>query len=207
MTQTCAAVVVVCLELVVVVLLVWSINLKSSSRERQRTLNISLFIRPLTTLVSEEPTPEELQVERERLSAEFDEAYAEWKKVASGIVWKDTFVEELKHASDPPRLSEMIDLPLGDIYKEDFAPDNNLGLIPLMASSSEAQIGALPAESFCERVLSCANLVLTEGNTLLGSEELEMLVVLRMNRNFMELMRKRYANVTLDQFNEPRPRL
>ena len=42
------------------------------------------------------------------------------------------------------------------------------GLIPLMASSSYGQLGALNAESFCERVLSCANNVLTDGNTLLG---------------------------------------
>ena len=33
------------------------------------------------------------------------------------------------------------------------------------------QIGALMAESFCERVLSAANLVVDEGNTLLNDEE------------------------------------
>ena len=63
------------------------------------------------------------------------------------------------------------------------------GWIPLLASCTYAQIGALNAESFCERVLSCANLVLTEGNTLLDDAEIEMLVILRMNRDFMEFMR------------------
>ena len=58
------------------------------------------------------------------------------------------------------------------------------GYIPLMASSSAGQLGALKEESFCERVLSCANNVLTEGNTLLNDAELEMLVILSMNRGF-----------------------
>ena len=58
------------------------------------------------------------------------------------------------------------------------------------------EIGALNAESFCERVLtSCANDVLTEGNTLLSDEELEMLVVLRMNREFMKFMRTHYNHI------------
>lgn len=53
------------------------------------------------------------------------------------------------------------------------------GFILIMASYG--QIGTLNAESFCERVLRCAGHVLTEGNTLLDDEELEMLVILRMN--------------------------
>ena len=44
-------------------------------------------------------------------------------------------------------------------------------------------------------MLRCAGHVLTEGNTLLGDEELEMLVVLRMNRNFMRFMREKYGDV------------
>ena len=64
------------------------------------------------------------------------------------------------------------------------------GLVPLMASCSKGQIGALNAESFCERVLSQSNLVMTDGNTLLSDEEIEMVVFLRVNREFMEFMRE-----------------
>ena len=64
-----------------------------------------------------------------------------------------------------------------------------------MASCSRGQLGALNAESFCERALSCANLVVTDGNTLLGDEEVEMLVILRMNRKFMEFMRTNYPDL------------
>ena len=58
-----------------------------------------------------------------------------------------------------------------------------------MAGCSIGQIGALNAESFCERVLSAANLIVTDGNSLLGDEEISMLTIMRMNRDFMEFMR------------------
>ena len=71
-----------------------------------------------------------------------------------------------------------------------------------MASSSVGQLGALSAESYCERILSCANNVITNGNTLLSDEELEMLVVLRMNREFMQFMRANYATEAKQVFNQ-----
>ena len=37
--------------------------------------------------------------------------------------------------------------------------------------AATCHIGTLMAESFCERVLSCANLVVTDGNTLLDDPE------------------------------------
>ena len=73
-----------------------------------------------------------------------------------------------------------------------------------MAASSFGQIGALNAESFCERTLRCAGHVLTEGNTLLSDEELEMLVILRMSRSFMQFMREnyKYNHLTKDHFKK-----
>jgi hypothetical protein len=53
-------------------------------------------------------------------------------------------------------------------------------LIPLVASCSASvdQNEALAAdESFCERVFSAANLVLTEGKTCLSFTTIEMLVI------------------------------
>ena len=46
-------------------------------------------------------------------------------------------------------------------------------------------------------MLSCANLVIDEGNTLLGDDEIEKVVTLRMNRDFMELMRKEYPEMVM----------
>jgi hypothetical protein len=38
-----------------------------------------------------------------------------------------------------------------------------------------------------------ANLVLTDGNSLLSPDEINMLVTLQMNRNFMQFMRENHA--------------
>ena len=65
----------------------------------------------------------------------------------------------------------------------------------------ESQALGACRESFCERVLSAANDVLTEGNTLLDDEELEMLVILRINREFMKFMRANYSHLSRQQFN------
>jgi len=59
-----------------------------------------------------------------------------------------------------------------------------------MASFSGGQIGALCAESFCECILSEPNDVCHDGNTLLDTEEINMLVVSRMNREFVQHMRE-----------------
>ena len=76
-----------------------------------------------------------------------------------------------------------------------------------MASCSSGQLGALnaeSAESFCERVLSCANVVLTKGNTLLS--EMKSLrcswEALRMNCEFMEFMRAHYGHLLTEHFGQ-----
>lgn len=43
-------------------------------------------------------------------------------------------------------------------------------------------------------------MVMTNGNTLLGHEELEMIVVLRMNRAFMKYMRTHYNHLSKQDF-------
>ena len=44
------------------------------------------------------------------------------------------------------------------------------------------------------------NLVVTDGNTLLAPEEVEMLSVLRMNRGFMETSRSKHSHEAKQQF-------
>ena len=44
-----------------------------------------------------------------------------------------------------------------------------------------ATLGALNAESFCERVLSCVKLVVSDLHVSLKPREIRMLVMLRMN--------------------------
>ena len=66
------------------------------------------------------------------------------------------------------------------------------GFLPKMAIASRGSIGALMAASFCERINSCSNLVVTEGNSVLGQDLVEKVVMLRMNQGFIEMMRREY---------------
>ena len=108
------------------------------------------------------------------------------------------------HICTPPAhstIEDLMDLDMGDLYQKIIESDEKArlyGYIPLMASSSPYQIGALNAESYCERVLRCAGHILNEGNTVLGDDKLEKLVILRMNRAFMVHMRKHYRYKVTD---------
>ena len=66
------------------------------------------------------------------------------------------------------------------------------------AGCSKGQIGALPrnAESYAEWVLSAANLIVTDDNTLLHDDMIEKLVLLRISRDFIEYMRVTYKYVS-----------
>jgi hypothetical protein len=80
------------------------------------------------------------------------------------------FPGELKE-KDPDSLdtvADLMSLDVGKLYRKIIETDSDrrlYGYLPLMASCSYGQIGALNAESYCERVLRCAGHVLTEGNT------------------------------------------
>ena len=65
----------------------------------------------------------------------------------------------------------------------------------MLALGSSAGIGRLLASGFAERVNSQGNLTLDEGNTLLSDEEVDMLVMLRMNRDFLRFMRENFPKL------------
>ena len=56
------------------------------------------------------------------------------------------------------------------------------------------------ASSFVERINSAGNQVLTKGNSVLATDEINMLVVLRMNRSYMAYMRENHPEVAGQQF-------
>ena len=88
-----------------------------------------------------------------------------------GASWRLTdWRKEYPQAPLPPKpepldtVNDLMDLPMGKLYEKIIKSDDGCklyGHIPLMASSSPYEIGALNAESFCERVLRCAGHVLT----------------------------------------------
>ena len=99
---------------------------------------------------------------------------------------------------------EMWEINVNSIMKEDFIEKDKdhskYEWSPKMATCSKGSIGSLLASSFCERINSCANQVLTLGNTLLGDGEMQKLVMCRMNRDFMVFMHKNYPQVADEQF-------
>jgi hypothetical protein len=91
---------------------------------------------------------------------------------------------------------------LSDMFRSDSlliqrGKSAKFGYLPMMAV---ATLGALNAESFCERVLSCVKLVVSDLHVRLKAEEIRMLVMLRMNRGFMEYMRSSYPDTPLSEF-------
>ena len=58
----------------------------------------------------------------------------------------------------------------------------------------------LNVESFCECVLSSVKLVVSDLHVSLNPSEIWMLVMLRMNRGFMEYIRKTYPDTPLSEF-------
>ena len=65
-----------------------------------------------------------------------------------------------------------------------------------------ATLGVLNAESFCERILSSVNLVVSDLHVSLKPSEIRMLVMFRMNHGFIEYMRKTYPNTPLSEFKD-----
>ena len=58
----------------------------------------------------------------------------------------------------------------------------------------------LNVESFCESVLSCLKLVVSDLHVSLKTEEIRILVMFRMNHGFMEYMRTSYPDTPLSEF-------
>jgi hypothetical protein len=108
-----------------------------------------------------------------------------------------------------PQYDLMTDLLYADMFKvfSDMMRSESLliqrgksakfGYLPMMTVTS---LGVLNAESFCERVLSCVKLVVSDLHVSLKAEEIRMLVMLRMNRGFMEYMRSSYPDTPLSEF-------
>ena len=89
-----------------------------------------------------------------------------------------------------------------DLLDLDIAPSHaeeaDKGKVFKFPQLAHQRLGGNVAASFCERTNSIAKDVLDEGHTLLNDAELEGMVVLRANRNFMKPVRAAWkAEITL----------
>ena len=143
---------------------------------------------------------ESMDVVKEQLRDEFDVKFRAWRGHPAKINWSKVDPNvEIRDPSSPDML-ELMGMNISALYRRLEENDHSqFGHIPVMASCSKGQVGALNAESFCERCMSCANLVVDEGNTILLDEEVTMMTVLRMNVEFMEFMRENYGQSVVKQ--------
>lgn len=140
----------------------------------------------------------------EELSKEFDECLKRYKVACRRLPWRKMYPDKWKKNQDGEMSSPKFPIDFWDVDMkpvfESLNQENRrekppFGYLPTMAIASKGSIGALLASSFCERINSAANQVVTSGNTFLGPDEINMLVTLRMNRDFMAFMRKHYGTV------------
>ena len=116
-------------------------------------------------------------------------ATSDWKTVPGvkvppdrELIWKDLWTADMAFV----------------MMKYFFKPEDSaskFGHLPKMALASKGMMASLMASSFCGRINSCANIVVTKDNSLHCDEEIDKVVTLRMNRDFMEYMRICYPEV------------
>ena len=121
---------------------------------------------------------------------EFDKVYHNWKHLTPN--WLELFPEELK-GKDVSDSEVLMPMQLGVVLKNIMDQPNYTLLYGYLPLLSETLLGSMLASSYVERVNSQAKLVMTTGRTLLAADELENVVMLRMNRDFMLHMKEKYA--------------
>jgi hypothetical protein len=120
---------------------------------------------------------------------EFDSAFKKWKRYSPD--WLKLYPSLNGRGTNLSLIDDFMPLDLKPMYDhlEKENKGGKFGYLPLMMGCSVGQLGALNAESFAERVNSAAKLLVDDKNTSLADPLINMLVVLRMNRSFMEFMR------------------
>jgi len=136
------------------------------------------------------PSDEEIRA-KDAIDAniEFDSAFKKWKRYSPD--WLKLYPSLNGRGTNLSLIDDFMPLDLKPMYDhlEKENKGGKFGYLPLMMGCSVGQLGALNAESFAERVNSAAKLLVDDKNTSLADPLINMLVVLRMNRSFMEFMR------------------
>jgi len=116
-----------------------------------------------------------------KLGEEFDAVYKRYKTACKALQWKELFPKLPWAKKEVNFPFSLWDVDMGRVMKTFIKQDpdkKRFGHLPMMAVASRGSIGGFLASSFCERINSCANLVLTDGNSLLSPDEINMLVTL-----------------------------
>jgi hypothetical protein len=148
-------------------------------------------------------------LEEARLKEEFKVAYQHWKAAPGKTNWQ-RYLSAEKWAGVQASgnkidiIDHLVDADMLCFFRDIMKEDSNrtpkmYGLLPLLAS---CHLGALNAESFCERVMSCVNGVVTTLHTRMLAELVEQIVVLRINKKFMAWVRAKYGHELVRVFGQ-----
>ena len=109
---------------------------------------------PVPGALPEPLTAAEVRAEHEVfLTAEFYKVFGNWVTLAGAIDWRKYDPEDELPSTGLISPMQLLDIDVPALMKDIMARDD-VGLLPVMATSSEGQIGALLAESFCEGMYS-----------------------------------------------------
>ena len=123
---------------------------------------------------------------------EFQVAHRQWQDW--NINWDYLFPKNIFVSCD--LIDELRDLDACAVMKEAERInniDNRFKLLPQMCRSSKFQLGAPISQSHAERMNSAGRNVASDHRGKLDAEMVDKLVVLRMNRKFMEFTRQKNA--------------
>ena len=138
-------------------------------------------------------------VEYKRVMKNWCSLQVDWSSIYSAIPEKPDLIEDLMRVDIGVLYNN---LQAAEAKRVCNGKQSLYGLLPVMAACSIGKLGALNAEGYAEHVNSMGKLILTDGNSLLSDDEIDMLVTLRMNASFMTSMRTHYAGhlVACEQF-------
>ena len=133
-----------------------------------------------------------------QLQSEFQELWPRWKKQSKRLNYSELFPKLKIPAGTKLRdlepINHLLPMNIGSLL-ETMDDENCFGFLPKMGL---ARLGNNLASSFVERMNSAAKLCMTEGRTLLSEHHLEMIVLLRINKEFMYFMKKKFPKLVLD---------
>ena len=152
----------------------------------------------------------QLEKDKKDLKEEAKTCFRSWRKAAKKIDWRSEFPDlDIPKTGDIDPLKHLLKADMGQLMgkiskqedkREEQGNPRKYGHLPKMAIASKGSIASLLASSFCERVNSVAQRLITKENTLLSSEEICILVKLRMNKEFLDFMRLRYGKLLKERF-------
>jgi hypothetical protein len=129
--------------------------------------------------------------------------WSEWRKLAKIVLQKSIAAVTRTSARDMHQpesciCSELWKLMQYDVCGEYRAAELQKDKYGYMPALAYCIVGGCLSESYCERVLSQANMILTKDNTRLGIDTVRKLVILRMNAKFLRWAKCRSGVSVLD---------